>query len=202
MLIIISNPTPIPNEANHINALFDEGLEVFHLRKPEATVDEVRVLLEKIKTMYHSQIALHQHPLIAKEYSLKRLHFTEVKRKETREEALMQLKQSGYVLSTSIHQTEAYTGLSTCFTYTFFGPVFNSISKQGYPSTITNGFVFPSEKSNSKVIALGGISAANIQEAMKMKFDGVAVLGTIWHKPDESIRQFKALQKAWKQTDQ
>jgi hypothetical protein len=35
---------------------------------------------------------------------------------------------------------------------------------------------------------------------MDMQFDGIAALGIIWQKPAESIQQFKALQKAWKQT--
>lgn len=202
MLIVISNPTPISNEANLINALFDEGLEVFHLRKPEAIVDEVRMLLEKIKPMYHSQIALHQHHSTAKDYLLKRLHLTEMKRKEMREGGLIELRESNSILSTSIHETEEYKELSPCFSYTFFGPVFNSISKEGYNSTVDDGFVFPVEKNGLKVFAIGGIDATNIKKAMKMKFDGVAVLGTIWQNPGESIQQFKALQKAWKQIGQ
>ena len=47
MLIVISNPTPIAHEAKYINALFDEGLELLHIRKPEATVDDIRERAEK-----------------------------------------------------------------------------------------------------------------------------------------------------------
>lgn len=202
MLIVISNPLPIINEANLINALLDEGLEIFHLRKPGASVDEIRRLIEEIKLCYHPRIALHQHHSLATGFSLKRLHFNEVKRKEMGEEVLLQFKKLSYTLSTSIHQTEEYKNLSSCFSYTFFGPVFNSISKEKYTSTIPNEFVFPVEEKHSKVIALGGITATNIQKAVKMKFDGVAVLGAIWQKPQESMQQFKAIQKAWKQIDQ
>ncbi|WP_018614535.1 thiamine phosphate synthase [Segetibacter koreensis] len=200
MLAVISNPTPIANEARLINALFGEGMEVFHLRKPGASINELRVLLDKIKQCYHPQIALHQHHSLAEDYSLKRRHFTEAKREHMSEEELLQLKKSDFILSTSIHKIQEYKKLSSCFSYTFFGPVFSSISKEGYISTLPNEFVFPVEKNHLKVIALGGINAGNIGEAIKMRFDGVAVLGTIWLKTNESIQQFKAVKKAWKQT--
>jgi thiamine-phosphate pyrophosphorylase len=202
MLIIISSPTTIANEADYINALFEEGLEILHLRKPDILGDELKLLFDNINPVYYSQIALHQHHEIINEKGIARLHFTEVKRKEMSEEGLKQLEKSNHILSTSIHQIEDYPQLSPCFSYTFFGPVFNSISKRGYTSTLSNGFVFPVEKSHSKVIAIGGINATNMQQAMNMKFNGVGVLGAIWEKPKESIQQFKAIQKAWKQADQ
>jgi thiamine-phosphate pyrophosphorylase len=93
---------------------------------------------------------------------------------------------------------EDYNNSLSSFTYTFFGPVFNSISKQGYTSAIKDDFIFPVKSDHPKVIALGGINVINIQKALNMQFSGVAALGTIWQKPDESIQQFKALQKAWK----
>lgn len=202
MLVVISHPYMLANEAYYTNALFGEGLDVFHLRKPNVLGDELKQLLDNIKPAYCSKIALHQHHQIKNENGITRLHFTEVKRKEMSEEKMLQLTDLNNILSTSIHQTEDYQKLSPCFSYIFFGPVFNSISKQGYTSTLSNGFVFPVEKNHSKVIAIGGINARNIQEAMNMKFSGVAVLGAIWQKPNESIQQFKTIQKAWKQIDQ
>jgi thiamine-phosphate pyrophosphorylase len=202
MLVVISYPAAVVNEANIINALFDEGLEILHLRKPGADVNEITGLMEKIKPQYYHQIALYQHHEPANDFGINRLHFTEAKRKEMSEEALTALRAANHILSTSIHQTEAYNTLSPVFEYTFFGPVFNSISKQGYTSTVTDDFVFPVKVNHPKVIAIGGIDVTNIHKLEYMKFDGIAALGTIWQKPDESIQQFKALQKAWKQTGQ
>ena len=200
MLVVISYPTAVKDEAEIINVLFDTGLEILHFRKPDAGVDELRERIEIIHSKYHSQIALHHHHKIALDYGIKRLHFTEAQRKEMSEEALIQLKADKNILSTSIHQIESYNTLPTCFDYTFFGPVFNSNSKQGYASSLKNDFVFPVKYNYPKVIAIGGIDATNIQQVMNMQFNGAAVLGTIWQKPDESIEQFKILQKAWKQT--
>ena len=200
MLVVCSNPTVVLDEVSIINNLFDEGLEVLHIRKPEATVDDIRELLEKINSKYHNQIALHQHHEIANEHGIKRLHFTEAKRKEMNEEALTILREENNILSTSIHNIEAYDALSSAFDYAFFGPVFNSISKQGYTAVVNDDFIFPIKKNHSKVIAIGGINATNIKKVKQMQFNGAAVLGGIWQNPSYSILQFKALQKAWKQT--
>ena len=198
MLLVISYPTALADEAANINYLFDEGLKILHIRKPGVAVDEIKVLIEKIKPQYHHQIALHQHHEIAGDFGINRLHFTEAKRKEMIEEALIKLKSAKYILSTSIHKVEEYKSLSSCFDYTFFGPVFNSISKQGYNSSITEDFIFPVRGNRPKVIAIGGINITTVQKINDMKFSGVAVLGAIWETPDESIQQFKALQKTWK----
>ena len=195
MLVVISSPTAVANEANIINALFDEGLEVLHLRKPEINLEEMRSLLEKIKPPYYHRVALHQHHELADDFGIDRLHYTEANRKSWDGDV-----REGKVMSTSIHDVAEYRTLSNRFNYTFFGPVFDSISKVGYTSSLSGDFVFPVEPGRPKVIAIGGVDSSNIQRAKEMKFDGVAALGTIWSKPENSISQFKALQKAWEQT--
>ena len=203
MLVVISNPTPIAKEAELINDLFDEGLEVLHLRKPDAQIDEIRSLLKQINPKHYDQIALHQHHEIADDFGIKRLHFTELNRKKNEVNLLHSSPLLGrgtgaeVILSTSIHEVDEYQALPVVFEYTFFGPVFNSISKPGYTSKLSGDFVFPYKTGHPKVIAIGGIDVINIHKIKQMHFSGVAVLGTIWAKPEESIKQFKILQKAW-----
>jgi len=199
VLVVISNPTSIGGEATIINKLFDEGLEILHLRKPRVPIDEIKQLLQKIKLQYHHKISLHQHHEMAGDFDIKRLHFTEINRIETSNEVLIKLKTANYILSTSIHQVQEYKNLANTIDYTFFGPVFNSISKTGYTAVTAKGFIFPVQANHSKVFAIGGIDAINILALKKMQFNGAAVLGSIWQNTGESILQFKALQKAWKQ---
>lgn len=201
-LIIITNPVAVPNEANIINSLFDEGLELLHVRKPGIETGELKKFIEKINTEYLDRIALHQGHESARGFGINRLHFTETKRQEMQEEELMQLKEENKILSTSIHQVHEYNNLSRCFEYTFFGPVFNSISKPGYVSSVTKDFVFPILEGHPAVIGIGGIDVTNIMETKGMKFNGVALLGAIWQKPDQSIEIFKILQKEWNQPGQ
>ncbi|GAC1448983.1 MAG: thiamine phosphate synthase [Chitinophagaceae bacterium] len=200
MLVVISNPAAVPHEITIIRALFDAGLEILHIRKPAITAAESGELIEKIPSKYHHRVALHQHHEVAGDYGIRRLHFTEIKRMEMTEESLMQLKARNYILSSSIHAVTDYKNVPASFDYTFFGPVFNSISKKGYTSAVNDGFIFPAHVNQPKVIAIGGIDATNIRKAGNMKFDGAAVLGAIWQKPRESVEQFKKLQKAWNQT--
>jgi thiamine-phosphate pyrophosphorylase len=200
MVVVITNPTAVTDEATIINNLFDEGLEILHIRKPDAAVYEIRLLLQKIKIQYHHKIALHQHHELSSDFGTKRLHFTEINRRKMNDEMLVKLKTDNYVLSTSIHSVQEYNRLSNVFDYIFFGAVFNSISKQGYTAVVADDFIFPVQDNYSKVVAIGGINATNILKVKEMKFHGAAALGTIWQTQSEGILQFKALQKAWKQT--
>lgn len=200
MVVVITNPTAVADEATIINNLFDGGLEILHIRKPGVAIDEIKLLILKIKPQYHYRISLHQYHELASDYGIKHLHYTATNRKEMSAEILIKLKAENYILSTSIHQVQEYNSLPTLFDYTFFGPVFNSISKPGYSAVITDDFVFPVQTNHSKVIAIGGINATNILKVKEMKFHGAAALGAIWQTQSEGILQFKALQKAWKQT--
>ena len=200
MLIIISSAVELVNEAALINDLFDAGLKIFHLRKPQIVPQEMETLLNNIDVKYHAKIALHQHHLLAQSFGIKRLHFTETKRIQTNNKTLVDLKDNGNILSTSIHQVTAFAKLSNCFDYAFFGPVFNSISKQGYVSTMGSDVKIPVISNHPKAVAVGGITAGNLSEALHKQFDGVAALGTVWQQPEQSLEQFKTLQKAWNQT--
>ena len=192
MIIIISSPGNLPDEAAIINELFDAGLELFHLRKPDDTKDEMQGLLRKIKPEHYSKIILHQHHSFAVEFGINRIHFTEMKRKEM---ALEELNTTaiGNVLSTSIHYINDYEDLSTLFEYTFYGPVFTSISKKDYASVVEDGLSLGGIKNKVNIIAIGGIKEDNINKVLDMGFDGVALLGAIWQVPEDAIRNYKKI---------
>lgn len=189
-LIIISHPSFLPNEAVIIQQLFVEGLQCFHLRKPQAGEAEVRQLLNAVPAEYHPRIALHAFHHLADEYDIKRLHFTEAARKARGAD----LRQKEYILSTSVHSLQTLQSLSTDFSYAFFGPVFNSISKQNYPGIAGDDFYIHNDQKAVTVIALGGITSENINQVMAMNFDGAAVLGAIWEEPANAVEKFKSFQ--------
>lgn len=193
MLIVISDPLMRIDEAALINALFDEGLEVFHLRKPSVAAPGIQQLLEKISQNHYGKIALHQHHQLAESFGIKRLHYTEEHRKKTDAKEWSLLKEQGFHLSTSIHQIEEASTISDQFDYVFFGPVYNSISKKGYMATVTENFVVPGKK--IKLIAIGGINEDNVSMPLQAGFDGVAVLGAIWQSADP-VKSFKQIKKA------
>ena len=81
-LILISNEYDLPYELQIIHALFENGLERFHLRKPLWDIDSQRFFLEKIKPEFRIRISLHQHYETAKELGIKLLHLREKTRIE------------------------------------------------------------------------------------------------------------------------
>jgi thiamine-phosphate pyrophosphorylase len=195
MLIVISNPTPVEQEHNIVNALLDEGLAIFHLRKPGLSKKELNHLLIHIDKRHHSKISLHQHHELADYFGINRLHFSEADRIAA-ERSLINSDMSAFTLSTSIHQLAAYPSLPEIFDYCFLSPVFNSISKPGYHSLITPGFKLPT-KTSTKLIALGGISCQTIPAIKKFDFDGIAVLGSIWETPETAVVNFKKIRQQW-----
>jgi thiamine-phosphate pyrophosphorylase len=188
-LIVISSPDPVAEEPQRINQLFAAGLEYFHLRKPHYPRERLRQLLSQIEQVHYHKIALHHHHDLAGEFRINRLHYTEKIRSLTQSEKWLKLQFEGYRLSTSVHTVEVLRSLPSCFAYTFFGPVFNSISKSGYQAVSVDPALIEATKT-VPVIALGGINADNVLEIPKMKFDGTALLGSIWGSPEQSLTSF------------
>jgi thiamine-phosphate pyrophosphorylase len=196
ILLVISSPSTVPNEAESINMLFEEGLEVLHIRKPFSTKKEYAKLISEINSNYHEQLCIHQYHELTTDFNLKRLHFTEMKRLATPLADLIDLKAQGFKISTSIHQLSSL-GELIHFDYTFFSPVFDSISKIGYKSSLGEDFVLEKPNSAPLVIALGGISPENITQVSNMNFDGVAALGTVWDQGEHNrIQGFNLLKNA------
>ncbi|THU39718.1 thiamine phosphate synthase [Niastella caeni] len=193
-LIVISHPVMFPGEAAIIQQLFVEGLEYFHLRKPEADEQAMQQLLDAIPAAFHHRIALHGFHHLAAAYGIRRLHFTEQYRSMTNETTWKQLKDKGYSLSTSVHDLQTIQSLSSFFSYTFFSPVFDSISKRQYQGMAGDDFYLHDEQKSVPVIALGGINGENIRKVAAMNFDGAAVLGTIWNEPANAIENYKLIQ--------
>ena len=192
-LIVISNPTVFPDEPQLINALFEEGLEIFHVRKPGLSMKDTIDLLLQINPEHRSKLAMHEHHTIADKIGTKRIHFSEEKRLYTTEHELKQWKSKQYVLSTSVHTVEDYQGLSGNFHYTFLGPVFDSISKPGYKASST--FQLPSLR-QTQVIAIGGITPNKLRSVAEARFDGAALLGAIWQDPMRAIKIYQNAKRA------
>lgn len=191
-LIVISSPDIITGESNIVNNLFLSGLKCFHIRKPGADIKAIIELMNGIAPQFYDRIALHQFHEIAADFGIKRLHYTEQARKESNEQQWQMQIDMGYKLSTSIHDITMLPRLKH-FDYTFYGPVFNSISKPGYQSKLPEDFYIDRAHVNPKVIALGGVALSNLIRIKTMGFDGAAVLGTIWNEPAKATERFNEL---------
>ena len=193
-LIIISSPDQVNDETKIINKLFESGLEYFHIRKPADTEEQVRKLIAGIEPNYYPHLSLHQHHCLAEEFGIKRLHYTENERVKLKDNTLKGLINNGFILSTSIHDLSLLASLNE-YQYVFFGPVYNSISKQGYKSVLPPGFKLNNWESSPLIIGIGGIGANNMDSIKKMNFDGAAILGSIWKNDGQALENFKIIQQ-------
>ncbi len=194
-LIVISSETVVRSEVAIINSLFAEGMELFHLRKPWYSAETVKKLMGGIEEKYHEKIALHLNHELADELGTKRLHYPERFIQESDAEKWQKQKDAGYLLSTSIHSLGTLSQRA-CFEYVFFGPVFDSISKPGYYTTLNKEFSVAKTSEKPEVIALGGVKPTNLAMAKAMGFDGAGVLGYVWQTPGKALEKFKRLQKS------
>lgn len=194
MLIVVSDSGFVKDEAAVVNALFSEGLDVFHLRKPSASAPALEGLLAQINAQHRGKLALHSHHRLANAFGLCRLHYTAEKRRSSTGPEWQAVKEGGHHLSTSVHNLEEAKELPDCFAYAFFGPVFDSISKKGYRATLKENTRLPA--SMPTLVAIGGIDESNCGKALRMGFNGIAVLGAVWQSANP-VKRFQQIQKAW-----
>jgi thiamine-phosphate pyrophosphorylase len=194
-MIIISNPIAVPNEIATIHSLFEEGMELFHARKPDFSEEEMKVFIEAIGLEYQSKLILHTHHHLATYLKINRIHFATNHREAVGNNHFEILTDQGFKLSTSTHSITEFNALDSKFDYAFLGPVFESISKENYvPKTNLFEDIKNRTNFNTKLIALGGIEFANIKKTLESGFDDVALLGTIWNST-QPIKNFKLCQQ-------
>ena len=196
MLVVISAPKPIANEARLINQLFDAGLKHFHLRKEEMNKADYQGIVTHIDPSYYPRLVLHQFHELAFIYPLQRLHYKEMHRQNSLKSEFSSLKAQGVSLSTSIHDLSYLAELEK-FEYVLYGPVHDSLSKSGYLGLSKNKLVLPVHCNRPKLVAIGGVTASNIEQTLALGFEGAALLGAIWNKPDSAVTNFKKIQEIW-----
>ena len=180
MLIVISDSDFKPNEAQIINQLFQEGLDLFHIRKYGVDQESLLKWMDGIDEKYHSSLVLNHHHEWGRSTGLKRFHYSERDREKWKTQNWSGVSDKE-VYSTSVHSVEEFNELPDHFSYAFLSPVFDSISKSDYKAV---KFDLTKRRNKAKLIALGGIQSGNVNQVFQMGFDGAALLGAIWNSDD------------------
>lgn len=176
MIIIITPEQPVRNETEIINALFREGLELLHVRKPLMDAAAMRNYIKSVDSNYHEQLVLHSHYVLTEEFGTSRIHCKEAERPNMPDHFFDE-----YIVSTSVHSIGCFNTLDARWEYAFISPVFPSISKKGYGSgTKILESIWQRENDDSGLIALGGINQYNIETVFSEDVDGAALLGAVW----------------------
>ena len=197
-LILMTPPSYFVEEDKIITALFEEGLDILHLRKPNTAPLYAERLLTLIPEQYHKRIVVHGHFYLKEEYKLKGIHLSE-------RNPIAPENYKGH-LSRSCHTLEEIKTHKKGHDYLFFNPVFDEISKPSYMGDYTPEEIHKAHKTgiiDKKIIALGRIDVDNIKQVKDYGFGGAAVLGGIWDKFDTCcnreyaclIEHFKKLKK-------
>ena len=193
-VILISPPSEKDGEIGLLCQFFDAGLSRFHLRKPNFSAEDLKRYLNQIPSEHLSKIVVHRCPEVLADFAVGGYHL------RSNESAHQVLKGTS---SKSLHKLSELTRLKETMDYVFLGPIFRSVSKQGYGPKISLNEIFSlfsSGRLNSlakipKVYALGGIRKKKMLRLSEVGFSGVALLGSVWGSRDplKSIKDFLAL---------
>ena len=182
-MYLISPDKISKQQITQIKKIFEMGLHILHLRTCKK---DACYFLEQLPEPYHQKIVIHEHLDLVEKYPLRGIHLKSWQRKNIPYENLLtyckQMKNKNKSVSSAFHTLQELKSYAEIpFEYVFLSPVFDSISKPNYvgKKMNLNGFQKP-----FKIVALGGVTLENYQQALKMHFDEVAVLGAIWQTED------------------
>lgn len=198
-LILLTPPDFFVEEDKILTALFEEGLDILHLRKPGTEPVYSERLLTLLPQSCLNQIVVHDHFYLRDEFNLKGIHLN-----SRNPEPPSHYK--GHI-SKSFHDLETLKNEKKQFSYSFLSPIFDSISKSDYTAAFdmevlkkvaSQGII------DKKVMALGGITCENMRTIKDLGFGGAVVLGDLWNRFNihstldykELINHFRKLRKA------
>lgn len=122
-LMVVTMPTFFVEEDKILTALFEEGLDVLHLRKPQTPAMFVERLLTQIPKEYHARIVTHEHFYLKEEFGLKGIHLSAQNPGEPH----------GYRghISRTCRSFEEVKQWKSVHDYVFLHPTYDSISQAG-----------------------------------------------------------------------
>lgn len=169
--IVITAEAFLKDEIEHIEDLFDAGLQLLHIRKPLADSNRITRFIGAINSSFHNRIIVHKHIELISYFNLAGVHVNMSQFKS--------LKIPFGIASTSVHVQAELEELDRQEGSFFISPIYDSISKKGYLAN-PNLLALGHHPRKGKLIALGGINDQNIQKIKEHGFDGAALLGHIW----------------------
>ncbi len=174
-LILLSRPDFFVEEDKVLTTLFEEGLDVLHLRKPKSEPIFCERLLTLIPEEFHSHIVVQDHFYLKEEFSLMGIHLSHHN----------PTPPSDYrdIVSRTCYTLDEVRQYKQASKYVVLKNVFDSISEPRYVSQFTGQTLREASRQgiiDRRVMAQGGISLENIHELRDLGFGGVVIRGDIW----------------------
>ena len=198
-LILLTCPEFFVEEDKILTTLFEEGLDILHLRKPNSEPVYCERLLSLMPEEYRSRIVVHDHFYLRDEFDLMGIHLS-------RRHPDAPAGYEGPITRTcyDLQSVEAEKKQSE---YILLRNIFDSISEAENKASFTPEELYQAARKgiiDRKVIAEGGVALDNIEQVREYGFGGVAIRGDLWNHFDvhsqrdysELISHFRRLRKA------
>lgn len=198
-LILLSNPDFFVEEDKILTSLFEEGLDILHLRKPKSEPVYCERLLTLLPQEYHNRVVVQDHFYLKEEFDLMGIHISH-------HNPIMPADYTGMVSRTAYTLDEVVEE-KPISQYVILKNVFDSISEPSYVSRFTDDELNQAARKgiiDKHVMAQGGISLDNLQKVRDYGFGGAVIRGDIWKRFNihrgldykELINHFRKLRKA------
>ena len=75
-LVFFSSPDKFMSETPIVNTLFQNGLEIFHLKKPAFSKKKLKKYINGIHPKFHNKIVIHSNYSLVLKFDLKGIHIS------------------------------------------------------------------------------------------------------------------------------
>ena len=161
-LVLLTTPYFFVEEHAILSTLFDEGLELLHMRKPNSEPVYSERLLSLLPERYRKHIVTHDHFYLKQEFGLKGIHLNQrnTAAPDNKEELQQRKKQMDYVfLSLSPDDNQEASSIDPEKELTTMGKLIDK-----------------------KVYAAGGVTIDNLLQLKERGFGGAVLYGEIWNR--------------------
>ncbi len=198
--IVITYPTGIHDEINHMNQLLNSDIDYVHIRKPQFDQTQMEDYIQNIDPAFHYKLVIHSHYQLIQNFDLGGIHLnkksmSQLMPEDESEKCFIEplMLKNGQVevyrmvpnsVSYSAHSIEEIRNLSFKVDYAFLSPIFDSISKPDYQSRFSDLDQLELDLATLKtpVIALGGVTSGQFDIIKSTGFHGYAQMGNYWKK--------------------
>lgn len=175
----MTSPTYFVEEDKILETLFEEGMEMLHLNKPDSSPVYAERLLSLLPEEYHKKIVVHDNYYLKNEYGLAGIHLDEADAEAPQ----------GYKgkISRTCRSLEELKSAKKQSKYVFLRDVFDSISDaNGKASFSYDQLKEASRKGliDKHVYALGGVRLENIKVLKELGFGGAVICNDLWTRFD------------------
>ena len=198
-LIVLTSPDFFVEEDKIIASLFDEGLDLLYLRKPQKEPVYSERLLTLLPDEYHKRVMVYDHFYLKEEFDLLGIHLSKHNTQTPHDYKGLVSRYCYSLADLAAAKAES--------DYVMLTHVFDSLSDKGVKASYSAEDLHEASRNgliDRRVIAMGGVCLDNIDKVRALGFGGVAVRGDLWTRFNihrgtdfkELINHFRKLRKA------